>query len=78
MGVRGTEGYRRGMEVIVRSNRGLEVGQVLCEASEDALSHLDGPPTGQILRQVTSDDANEVAHLDHARRKNIDTMSKIR
>jgi cell fate regulator YaaT (PSP1 superfamily) len=76
MGVRGTEAYRRGMEVIVRSNRGLEVGQVLCEASDDALSHLDDPPTGQILREVSSDDANEVAHLDQVRQKNMATCQK--
>lgn len=76
MAVRGAEAYRRGMEVIVRSNRGLEVGQVLCEASDDALSHLDEPPSGQILRQVTGDDANEVAHLGQARRQNMETCQK--
>lgn len=76
MGVRGDEAYRRGMEVIVRSNRGLEVGQVLCEARDDALSHLDDPPTGQILREVSGDDANQVNHLDASRRQNIETCQK--
>lgn len=76
MGVRGDEIYRRGMEVIVRSNRGLEIGQVLCEAHDDALSHLDDPPTGQILREVSNDDANEVSHLENARKKNIQTCQK--
>src|SRR5262245_2948879 len=40
MGVRGRDEYRRGQDVVVRSNRGLEVGYVLCEASDDAMSHL--------------------------------------
>ena len=56
--------YRRGTEVIVRSNRGLETGLVLCEASDDALSHLDQPPTGQVIRPISDDDANEAAHID--------------
>ena len=32
-----SESYRRGNEIIVRSNRGIETGLVLCEATEDAL-----------------------------------------
>lgn len=56
--------FPRGTEVIVRSNRGLETGLVLCEASEDALSHLDQSPTGQIIRAISDDDVNEVSHID--------------
>ncbi len=71
MSVRGDTEYRRGMEVIVRSERGLEVGQVLCEAEDDALSHLDKPASGQIVRAVTTDDANEIQHIDRTRDEKI-------
>ena len=64
--------YRRGMSVIVRSDRGLEIGQVLCEATEDALSHLDQPAMGSIVREVTEDDARESDRLDGLRRDKID------
>ncbi len=76
MGVRGDSSYRRGMQVIVRSDRGLEVGQVLCEATEDALSHLDQSPSGQIVREVSGDDVNEINHIDGSRKKKLETCQK--
>lgn len=65
-----SDSFRRGSEVIVRSNRGIETAQVLCEASEDALSHLDQPPTGNILREMTDDDVRELAHIEQTRDTN--------
>jgi cell fate regulator YaaT (PSP1 superfamily) len=73
MGVRSDAVYRRGSEVIVRTSRGVEVGQVLCEATEDALSHMDQPPNGQILREVTREDANELARIEASRAEKIRT-----
>jgi cell fate regulator YaaT (PSP1 superfamily) len=65
------ESYRRGMSVVARTNRGLENGQVLCEATEDVLSGLDQAPNGQILREMTDDDLNEVAHLHGERNEKM-------
>lgn len=76
MGVRGSETYRRGMEVIVRSNRGLESGQVLCEATEESTQHLEHASTGQILRTLSSDDAKGVAQLDQSRQQKMETCQK--
>jgi cell fate regulator YaaT (PSP1 superfamily) len=67
MVARDSDSFRRGSEVIVRSNRGIETAQVLCEASDDALSHLDQPPTGNILREMTDDDVRELAHVEQSR-----------
>jgi cell fate regulator YaaT (PSP1 superfamily) len=39
---RGGEVYARNQQVIARTHRGLEVGEVLCEASEHALAYLSG------------------------------------
>ena len=64
MAARDQAKFSRGDEVIVRSNRGLETALVLCEATEDALSHLDQPPTGQIVRAITDTDLDEAAHID--------------
>ncbi len=64
---RSRDSFARGMSVIARTNRGLETGFVLCAATDDALSQLDQPPTGQILREMSDDDANEFAHLQSTR-----------
>ena len=55
------EGLRRGDRVVARTPRGIELGEVLCEATEDALSHLDEPTHGQVLRLFSEDDAAQAA-----------------
>ena len=57
----GEQQYPRSTHVIVRTDRGLEAGQVLCEASPRALEGLKAPVEGQILRQMTTDDIHELA-----------------
>ena len=54
---------RRGTQVIARTPRGLETGEVLCPADAAAVAKLKDPPSGQILREMTSEDVNEHAHL---------------
>ena len=72
MGSRNERGYERGVEVIARTNRGLEVGQVLSEAADDALSHLDNAPSGQIVREVSEDDAIAIARIDESRDEKLE------
>ena len=66
---RGGDTFGRGSQVIARTNRGLELGEVLCEATEHAISAMkslksgDSPKTGQILRVQTDDDAGELRRL---------------
>lgn len=55
--------HRRGTLVVARTPRGLEIGEVLCEATEQALAQLSDPPSGQILREATPEDRNEAEHL---------------
>jgi cell fate regulator YaaT (PSP1 superfamily) len=73
---RNRDRFQRGMSVIARTNRGLETGFVLCEATPDALQHLDQPPTGQILREMTDADLHEHAHLQAARGARLDVCQK--
>ena len=54
----------------------LEVGQVLCEASDDALSQLDQAPTGHIVRSVSNDDLNSINEIDGSRREKLDACQK--
>ena len=56
--------YARGQEVVVRSERGLERAEVLCDASERAVKLLSEPTRGQIVRPMTPEDWTqaEAAH----------------
>ena len=70
------EQYERGMEVVIRSDRGVEVGQVLCESTEDALSHLDQPPAGTIVRAVGQEDAASLDSIESTRLKEIESCQR--
>ena len=56
--------YRRGMRVIARTQRGLEAGEVLCQADDRVLKQMDNPPSGSIQREMSVEDENELAHLN--------------
>ncbi|MBN2474967.1 MAG: signal peptidase [Pirellulales bacterium] len=59
----GGNDFRRAMKVVVRTDRGLEIGEVLCEADEHVVGGLKDPVEGQILREMTSDDGLEVVRI---------------
>ncbi|MCA9264368.1 MAG: signal peptidase [Planctomycetales bacterium] len=64
MGVRGRDAvYQRGDRVVARTKRGLETGEILCEATPSAVKQIRDPSQGEILRSMSSDDANEHAHM---------------
>ena len=50
LSTRGGDRYARGDEVIVRSNRGLETGSVLCEATDAAVAELKDPVKDKLKR----------------------------
>ena len=61
--VRGNEKLERGAQVIARTERGLEAGEVLAVATDEAAEHLTHAGHGQILRRMTSEDLNEWIHI---------------
>jgi cell fate regulator YaaT (PSP1 superfamily) len=63
---------RRNHHVIARTDRGLEAGEVLCEAVPEAVVRLVDPPTGQILRIMTTEDANEQSRIAKHTRAELD------
>ena len=55
------ETFSRLARVVARTERGLELGDVLCLATPQAVAHLPEPTKGEILRAMTADDiAREV------------------
>ena len=60
---RGNDTYARSDRVVARTDRGLEGGEVLCEAGEHTASQIRDPKRGQILRRMSHDDENELARM---------------
>ncbi len=66
MGEFGSKGrdYARNLHVIVRTDRGVEVGEVLCPAGERTREYLGASePKGNILREVTEQDRQKIDEL---------------
>jgi cell fate regulator YaaT (PSP1 superfamily) len=59
----GEQQYQRGVNVIVRTERGLEAGQVLCDTTFPAQGSPPAVSQGQILRAMTPEDARELSRI---------------
>jgi cell fate regulator YaaT (PSP1 superfamily) len=67
--------YRRGDRVIARTPRGLEVGDILCEAAEDEADA--GENQGEILRRMTANDLNELSHIEARTEEEFATCRRL-
>ena len=76
LSTRGNDAYGRGAQVIARTQRGLEVGDILCEATEDAIQQMQDPAQGQILRELTAEDVNEWNHIKSTERQEFEICLK--
>ena len=59
----GDQQFLHGTPVIVRTDRGLEAGEVLCEAIPSVVQTLKEPTQGQMLRAMTTDDSHELSRM---------------
>jgi len=66
---RGNDAYARSQQVIARTHRGMEAGEVLCEATDEAVSQLVDPKQGQILRCVSDNDVIELRRMFEQERR---------
>lgn len=64
--------YERGQDVIVRSDRGQEVGFVLCPADPRAVAQLGEPTRGTILRLMSDDDRRRADEIRETQRREFD------
>ncbi len=65
------ESHRRGARVVARTPRGLELADVLCEATEHAVAQLTDPPGGQILREMLPEDYSEAERIELVRKEDF-------
>jgi cell fate regulator YaaT (PSP1 superfamily) len=66
---RGGDIMARGQQVIARTSRGLESGEVLCEATDEAAARLVDPQLGQILRSMNDDDIRDLRKMFEQERR---------
>jgi cell fate regulator YaaT (PSP1 superfamily) len=52
--------YARNQDVIIETDRGLEVGEVLCEATQRAVEYLEEPTKGRIVRAMSDQDRTQL------------------
>ena len=69
---RASDSYSRGQQVILRTSRGMEAGEVLVEASDNVLAQMTEPKTGQILRLVSDEDIRELRKMFEQERREFD------
>src|SRR5205085_1780334 len=55
--------HPRGQRVVVQSDRGVELGEVLCPATDRTALFLENPVKGDILRVATDEDTTTDSRL---------------
>lgn len=68
-GTRGSDAFARGQQVIVRTSRGMEAGEVLAEATDNVVAQMPDPKTGQILRLTSEEDIRELRKMFEQERR---------
>ena len=68
--------YPPGVDVVVRTDRGLEVGTLLSEAKEGAESGEAPRRIGHVVREVTDEDRNEIARMGDGYQERFTTCLK--
>jgi cell fate regulator YaaT (PSP1 superfamily) len=69
--------HPRGQKVVVRSDRGTELGDILCPASDRTARFLPNPVQGEILRLVTAEDGAYEARLAEQRNVYFTTCQEL-
>jgi cell fate regulator YaaT (PSP1 superfamily) len=76
IGLPGQE-HPRGQRVVVKSDRGTELGEVLCPATDRTALFLENPPRGEIMRGATAEDDAAEAGLAAAKEQGFDTCREF-
>src|SRR6476646_3612613 len=73
---RGRDTFLRGDQVIARTSRGLESGEVLCEATDEAVASIKDVKQGQIVRKVTGDDVRDLRKMFEQERREYEICQR--
>jgi cell fate regulator YaaT (PSP1 superfamily) len=67
----------RGDSVIVRTDRGTEVGEVLCPATPQAVAVIPEPTRGDLLRITTPEDRRKLGQLSDLREVDFEAGTRL-
>ena len=68
--------YARGQQALIRTERGQEVGDILCPSTPQAFALLSEPTMGQIIRLLTDDDRKGIEQIRQNNRREFDLAKK--
>ncbi|MEW4455047.1 regulatory iron-sulfur-containing complex subunit RicT [Bremerella sp. JC817] len=74
---RAKDEYVRDDKVIIRTKRGLEVGEVLCEATDEAVAQLNDPAFGSIMRAMSAEDEKQMLHMLGDTQREVETVRRV-
>ncbi|MBA2117429.1 PSP1 domain-containing protein [Bremerella alba] len=74
---RAKDEYNRDDQVIIRTKRGLEVGDVLCIATDDAVNQLSDPTFGSIMRAMSVEDIKQTEHMLGDTQREVETVRRV-
>lgn len=70
--------FARGMRVILKTDRGLEAGEILCEATPKAIAVLPDPVRGEIARAATPEDIAKIEEIEQQiRHRDYDKATEL-
>ena len=69
--------FERGARVVARTQRGQEVGDVLCPSDPRAAAHLPEPTGGEILRPMTDEDRRQEDRIQENARRQFETAGRL-
>jgi cell fate regulator YaaT (PSP1 superfamily) len=69
--------FARGVRLVIRTERGLELGDLLCLATPQAVAHLPEPSNGEIVREMTADDRLREEEVRAASRLQFETAARL-
>src|SRR3954470_5511339 len=73
---RGRDTFARGEQVIARTSRGLESGEILCEATDEVVASIKDAKQGQIVRKVTGDDVRDLRKMFEQERREYEICQR--
>ncbi len=71
------DSFKRGDRVVIRTERGLEVGDVVAEATPQAVALLVDPTSGSIVRLMSEEDRAALVRLKEVEQRELETCSEF-
>jgi len=69
--------YARGTRVVVKTERGLELGDVLCPATPQAVAFLPEPTNGEIVRSMSAEDYQREGKIRIESKQQFETAGRL-